>query len=88
MAAGHLLSLTPKKGEVPDPERHLTARFGWSRGQIMRMVAAGLFPRPMNYEQRSGYLWHREVVEGYELGSWRPSAPASGEVLRVVGGGR
>lgn len=82
MAAEHLLSLTARKGETPDPARHLTARFGWSRSQIMRMVAAGQFPRPMNYEQRSHFLWHRDVVESYEIGTWRPSPmvrpPATG----------
>ena len=65
--------LTPRNGDHPDPERHLTARFpGWSRNRIMAMVEAGQFPPPMNAEQTRDFLWSSIVIEQFEAGTWRP----------------
>lgn len=77
---GHIhLSLSPAAGEKPDPAKHLTVRFGWNRDRIMRMVADGTFPPPMNREQRRDLRWSIEVVRSYELGDWSP-----GPILRAV----
>ncbi len=81
MAGRPHLTLTPRRDEQPDPDRHLTARFpGWSRNRIMRMVEEQQFPPPMNVEQTRDFLWSAAVIEQFELGQWRPFVPG----LRVV----